>query len=146
MDNWLTLNNNWMTEVIRSRHVIGWATVSLVYDTILYVVPILFIHSEPSSHGCFNVGWASQTVIQHWNNRGWIYRVCWGNGLIAAFPRKTREPILSYCWASVVDDGPSLNQHWFYFLCSGLLWSLLLENFTWYLKKYLYQLLKYIST
>ena len=33
------------------------------------------------------------------------------------FTTQHLEPMLIYCWFSVVDGGPTLNQHWFRVLC-----------------------------
>ena len=52
---------------------------------------------------CFNVGPASKTVGQHWNSIGWMSRVC---------AKYTADPVMEWCWASVVDDWPTLNQQW----------------------------------
>ena len=53
-------------------------------------------------------------------------------------PRKTRSPMLILCWASVIDGGPTSNQHWVNALCfmdiiiqvfvSIVLWRKLLSN------------------
>ena len=40
---------------------------------------------------------------QHWNSIGWMPRVC---------VKYAAEPVMDYCWASVVDDWPALNQEW----------------------------------
>ena len=52
---------------------------------------------------CFNHGPALKTVGQHWNSIGWMRRVC---------AKYTTDPVIDWCWASVVDDWPALNQQW----------------------------------
>ena len=52
---------------------------------------------------CFNIGPASKTLGQHWNSIGWMPRVC---------AKYTADPVMDKCWASVVDDWPTLNQQW----------------------------------
>ena len=52
-------------------------------------------------------GW----VVNPWSKpTDFIYSVilC---GFYSRF-RKFLDPMLGYCWASVADDGPTLNQHW----------------------------------
>ena len=52
---------------------------------------------------CFNDEPASKTVGQHWNSIGWMHRVG---------AKNTTDPVIDWCWASVVDDWPALNQQW----------------------------------
>ena len=53
------------------------------------------------------LGSASQTVGQYRTNVGWTSHVCW----IKTQQTTHIGPMLVWCWPSVVDGGPTSNQH-----------------------------------
>ena len=60
-------------------------------------------HDKPTQ--CrFNVGPAS--------NQHWVCWLCWLCGGGGARQTGYTDPILAKCWASIADDGSTLNQHW----------------------------------
>ena len=107
----------------------------VVFAGVMVAVSVYY----PRKHGaftqcCFNVGPASKTMGQHWNSIGWRSRVCWDTWLLLSIiplllsnnQEHDIETMLAKCWASVADDGLTLNLHCFNVLC--LLGSITKEN------------------
>ena len=66
--------------------------------------------------------WYLSSIPQGWHWHDWWFCLIVANNVVtvntgaiySTLPKQTRNahPVLVYCWASVCDAGPTINQHW----------------------------------
>ena len=76
------------------------------------VTPLPLRH-PPENQCWFNVGPTSKTMAQHKTNIGVLFEFC----DLTTQHKRCIEPMLFWCWASIVGDGTTLIQHWLNISC-----------------------------
>ena len=110
-----------------------WTNVEDAGPTLYKCLQMFCVRCDPSKHEtfaqcCFNVGPATKTMDQHWNNIRWMPRVCWDNKRVlflqihfkcASFEltQATQNNCMTcvQCWTNVEDVGPELNKCYTFF-------------------------------
>ena len=109
MKYWLGLNGYWPASATLAHHLTDIGSCRLVFaaSSKQYQISCYSQQTQTFVYLLYNVGSTSSTLVQHCTNVIQMF-----TGLNAAQKTQGVEPVLVWCWASVADGGPALDQHW----------------------------------